>query len=228
MAKSDDSLSDADAPFTSPTKARQTLEKAGRRRPARSPEVAERMVRAARLGLDFHYEQSALAELLRYIEELDRAIPKKFSKPKPVKTELTREANPTEHWVQAEALIALTRAQYDQLLTMATARQQARKTFGPGPGYSPLDPGAPAVDSLLQDRDAPQVLMAAYILKDAHDNGYAEPLPVELAYIAVVLGVDNAIKSNHDPDVGAKRRDRWGHSLKRGRQYAIQRAFIPA
>lgn len=228
MAKSHDSYSDADAPYTSPARARQALEKAASRRPARSPDVAERMVRAARLGLDFHYEQSALAELLRYIEELDRVIPKKFSKPKLIKPTATREENPTEHWVRAEELIALTRAQYDQLLTLAAARQQARKTFGPGPGYNPLVPGTPAVDSLLQDRDAPQVLMAAYILKDAHDNGYAEPLPVELAYIAVVLGVDNAIKSNHDPDVGAKRRDRWGHSLKRGRQYAIQRAFIPA
>lgn len=220
----------SDEPFTSPEKARLALLTSMRSRPARSEEVRDRMLRAARDGLDFWYEQTALAEMDRYMDVLEQLVPKKFPKPKPVTPPVPREENPGRYWVRAEDHIRLTQGFYDRLLVLVQARQEVRRQLGPQAGYV-SEFGVPAVMDLLRDRDAAKVLMTAFVLRDACDAGYAEPMPVELAYIAVALGFEPVMEPERDRDATDRadtRRDNWGHPLKRAEKYAAARAWIPS
>lgn len=218
----------SDEPFTDPEKARLALLTSLSSRPARSEVVRDRMLRAAREGLDFFYEQSALAEMQRYMDQLEREIVKKFPKPKPVKPPVPPETNPSPFWTQAEEHIRLTQGFYDHLLVLVKARQDFRERFGASVGYV-AEFGVPAALDLLRDRDAAKVLMTAFVLRDAFDNVYAEPMPVELAYIAVALQFEPVMAPHRDPDAtdtADKRRDNWGHPLTRARAYAAARAWI--
>jgi hypothetical protein len=198
-----ESFQSVDEPFSSPELARAALlvEVPGVR-PARSREIADRLVRAARRGLDEYHRDRAAHEYFAYLKKVESAVaglpPPRFSQP-----ELPPENSPSDLWKARDEMEASAR-QYHELVT-GTIRAKLRtvEKFGE----------LAVAKAFEKPRERMKFYMAVAMLRDAFDAQYDFPTPAELALIAVVHGVDDFMRSPHDRDPSEKRRKRWQYTL---------------
>ncbi len=191
-------------------------------RKARQPKELEHLLTAARRGVFLAYKKLIEKEANDWFDYAQRIIdtikPPRFSVPplKPTTDEEFSMEREMADWSR------IAKGQYDSFFAVATARRVIAKTYGDE-----------TLKALFQDADAVPVVMGAYILFECHQRGYREPQPVELALIAVAIGLEPPItpperrgeSEGAGDDSAANRSARWRHRLEKAREYARQRAM---
>jgi hypothetical protein len=173
----------------------------------RPPEVAQRMLAAARRGAERFYRDQVSHEWYEYLDRLERLVdrlkPPDFSPP-PVPPE----DSPSEIWRDAEKAKAFANGFYETLGATLAARERVREQFGP------------AVDKTFYEnpRDGAKVSVVLELFRDAFDNQYEIPSAAELALIAVAIGIDEPMRGTGDQDGGDNRRARWQQTLSKSKQ----------
>ena len=221
-------LSKADAQFLSATPAIASLCEGsahGKRKPREREEV-EWMLAAARTGIEMAYYFKIKKEYDTYLASVDSAIrnlrPPSFTEP-PIGPP---SGEASERWVDIDRAKRVAREMYEFLSATIKLRafnaksQHELANIATIPDFEEFQEGF--------RRDADQVLMTAYILWEARLCRFREPMPLELALFALAVGLEPPITV--PPKAGdseRKRRDKWGHTLERGRQYARKMLFIP-
>jgi hypothetical protein len=174
---------------------------------ARPPEVVQHMMVAARRGAERFYRDQVSHEWYEYQDRLERLL-KRFKPPDFSPPPLPAQARPSEIWRDAEKTKAFAHRFYDSLGVTLAARERVREQFGP------------AVDKTFYEnpRDGAKVSVVLELLRDSFDHQYEIPSAVELALIAVAIGVDDPMRGTGDPDGGDTRRARWQQTLNKAKQ----------
>jgi hypothetical protein len=203
-----DEFPTADAMYASAASAARALRTAiPGNKPARSEDVARRMVKSARRGLEWHYRQLITYEWWKYQDKLEKALARVgdpvFSTPM-----FAPDDEPSETWRDAMRNIEFAKAHYGQATATLRARHKLMVRLGKD-----------QVERTFLDnpRDGAKVMMVLDMLRDAFDGSYEDPQPVELALVAVVVGVDRQMKDG-DPDGSENRRARWLQTLNKAKQ----------
>jgi hypothetical protein len=198
-----ESFQSVDEPFSSPELARAALlaEVSGARS-ARSPELADRLVRAARRGLDEYHRDRAAHEYFAYLKKVESAVSglpaPRFSKP-----EFPPESPPSDLWKTREEMESSARHYHELVTGMIKAKLRVLEKFGE----------LAVAKTFEKPRERIKFYMTLAMLRDSHDAAYDAPTPAELALVAVVHGVDTPMRSPHDQDHSEKRRKRWQYTL---------------
>lgn len=178
---------------------------------ARTKDVAEQMLAAARHGVGWFYKQLVSREAWLYQDRLEKVLkrlkPPEFSEPP-----IPAEQLPPEMRADAERTISGCVAFYNMTMATLQARHHAQEIFGPN------------VERIFLDnpRDGVKVAMTLEILRNAFDAHYEETQAVELALIAVVIGLELPMSSPGDPDDGTNRRGRWQQTLIKSKELLSQ------
>jgi len=176
-------------------------------KPARPDAVATRMVKAARRGLEDHYRQLISSEWYKYQDKLEKALARtgepQFSDPI-----FSPEDQPSDTWRTAQGTIAFAKAYFGEVTATIQARRDLMTRMG-----------KEIIEHVFLDnpRDGAKVMMVLEMLRDRFDGQYDDPLPVELALIAVILGVDKPMRRGV-LDGGENRRARWLATLMKAKE----------
>ena len=173
----------------------------------RPPEVVRHMLAAARRGTERFYREQVSHEWYEYQDRLERLL-RRFKPPDFSPPPVPPEDSPSEIWRDAEKTKAFAHSFYESLGVTLAARERVRELFGP------------AVDKTFYEnpRDGAKVSVVLELYRDAFDHQYDIPSAVELALIAVAIGLDDPMRGTGDPDGGDNRRARWQQTQNKAKQ----------
>lgn len=201
-----------DEMYLSPASARLALELSipgGKE--GRSAEVAEHMLAAARRGAERFYRDQVSHEWYEYQDRLE-GLMKRFKPPDFSPPPVPAEGEPSETWKSAEELKAFAQRFYEMIGATLAARKRMQEKFGP------------VIDKTFYEnpRDGAKVSVVLELYRDSVDHQYDVPSAVELALVAVAIGLDEPMHGTGDPDGGDNRRARWQQTQNKARRLISQ------